>query len=415
MLKHRIAAIVPLLILTSSVLGEPLRRGYHPKVEVSGDTRLDWTFTLANQSLTTPPADWTPGYDSTAQSYELFVPQNYNPKRSYPLVLFISPGNQPGGWKAWQEVCQKEGVLFAGAYEAGNNCPMRKRLRIVMDVFDDVRRTYNTDPDRTYLSGFSGGARAACAIGFALPECIGGLVPICAGGDLRNETWLQHRAQDRLSIALVTGEKDFNRGEVERYKGPMWKELGIRSKVWVPDMGHSLPQGKTLNEVYAWLEEGAKDRADFARIDPTSRYPSDKAVSRENWSAAILSQGKKRMGDRKTFYSGLMLIQGAMARWPDLPAATEAEAILLKVQDGPSREWEKEDIAGQRRQLIARARALDSYASGPLPKQYDRMRSGMINEAIKLWQTVIKDGQDLSAVEQAKRRLPALEQLAKGE
>lgn len=411
MTSRQITAILPLLMFAAAALGEPLLKGYHPKVSVSGDTRLDWTFTLANQSLTKVPADWTPGYDATAQAYELFVPPNYNPKRSYPLVVFISPGNKAAGWNAWKQVCQKEGILFVGAHEAGNNSSMRKRLRIVLDVFDDVRRKYNTDPDRTYLSGFSGGGRAACAIAFALPECIGGVVPICAAGELRDETWLRQRVRDRLSIALVTGESDFNRGEVERFKGPMWKELGIRSKVWVPKNGHSLPKGNTLSEVYKWLEEGVKARADLARKDPSSRYPSDKALSREAWSSAMLAEGKKRMKDRKAYYSGLMLAQGIMVRWPDLPAAAEAKSILLKIQDGATREWEAQDIAGQRRQLIARARALDAYASGPLPKQYERMRPNMIKEVIRLWQTILKDGQDVDAVEQAGERLPELQKL----
>ncbi len=408
---RHITIMLTLLIIASTTLGKPLPKGYHSKVSVSDDTRLDWTFTLANQSLTEVPPDWTPNYEAMAQSYELFVPSNYNSKRSYPLVVFISPGNKAGGWKAWKQVCEKEGILYAGAHNAGNNSSMRKRLRIVLDVLDDVRRNYNTDPDRTYLSGFSGGGRAACAIAFALPECFGGVVPICAAGELRDETWLRQRVQDRLSIALVTGESDFNRGEVERFKGPMWSELGIRCKVWVPQMGHSLPPGNTLGEVYQWLEEGAKSRADFARRDSSSRYPSNKALSREAWSAAMLSEGKKRRNDRKTFYSGLMLTQGVMVRWPDLPAAAEAKSLLLKIQDSNNRAWELDDIAEQRRFLIARARALDAYASGPLPKQYDRMRPNMIKEAIGLWKRVIQDGQNKEAVQLAKQRLSVLEKL----
>ena len=39
----------------------------------------------------------------------------------------------------------------------------------------------------------------AGAIAFALPEHFGGLVPVCATGDFREEDWLKHRMIDRLS------------------------------------------------------------------------------------------------------------------------------------------------------------------------------------------------------------------------
>src|SRR5262249_25455661 len=153
------------------------------------------------------------------QTYELFVPAAKD-KKPLPLILFVSPNNDASGWKSFESVCKQQGILFAGAHGAGNNCPGQKRVRIILDVLDDVRRNYPVDPDRTYVPGFSGGGRIACAIVFALPELFGGAMPICASGDLREETWLRHRVQDRLSVALLTGQTDFNRGEVERLRGP---------------------------------------------------------------------------------------------------------------------------------------------------------------------------------------------------
>src|SRR5208283_2723112 len=195
-------------------------KGYQAKVKVGAPTRIDWIFAVSNRSLASPQDGWLPkDYDSTRQQYELFVPPNYNPKQSYPVILFISPGNGPAGWKEWEPVCKQQGVIFASPYEAGNNTqPPQKRYRIVLDVLDDVRRNYNTDPDRTYISGFSGGGRVAGGIAFALPEHFGGVVPVCATGDFRDEDCLKQRMIERLSVALATGEKDFNRGECERFK-----------------------------------------------------------------------------------------------------------------------------------------------------------------------------------------------------
>src|SRR5262249_5944920 len=155
------------------------------------------------------------------QEYLLFVPPNYNAKQSYPVVLFISPGNDAGGWKEWEPVCKKENIIFAAPYGAGNGVAGKRRARIALDVLDDLRRNYNVDADRTSITGSSGGGRIACAVGFALPEYFGGVLPVCAAGELREEPWLRLRCIDRLSVGFLTGDNDFNRGECERFRGPM--------------------------------------------------------------------------------------------------------------------------------------------------------------------------------------------------
>src|SRR5262249_52291162 len=144
------------------------------------------------------------------------------------LVAFISPGDDPLGWRPWQKACEKAGALFCAPYGAGNNCPAGQRTRLVLDVLDDVRRHYRIDPDQTYLSGFSGGRRMACTIGFARPESSGGVVAVCGPTPLPRLDALRPRVRARLSVAFVTGESDFNRRESEVLMSPLFTELGIR-------------------------------------------------------------------------------------------------------------------------------------------------------------------------------------------
>src|SRR4051794_22436510 len=180
MKKHLFTAFCLAMGLTAAHAAPP--DGYQPKVTVSAPTRLDWTFAVATQSLADPPADWLKDYDSAKQQYELYVPPKRDPKTPLPVIIFVSPGNEPMGWKAFEPVCKDLGFVFAGPRDAGNDCPTKRRVRIVLDVLDDVRRNYPTDPDRTYVAGFSGGGRIACALAFALPEYFGGALPICASG-----------------------------------------------------------------------------------------------------------------------------------------------------------------------------------------------------------------------------------------
>lgn len=388
--------------------------GYEKEVRVSAPTRLDWVFAVANQSVVNPPVDWLRGYESTSQRYEFFEPETpRGAKTGRPLVLFISASDNPVGWANLEAVCKQKGLLFASPFEAGNNTPLPRRVRIVLDVLDDIRRKHVVDPDRTYLAGFSGGGRVACGIAFALPELFGGVMPVCAGGDLRDEPWLRHRLIDRLSVAFVTGTDDFNRGEVERFRGGMFRDIGVRTKVTVvPRLGHGIPDATVFSSVIDWLDAAEADRRKLADRHPASRIASGAAPSRDEWAKALLAEAQSRLKNRKSEHSGLMQLQGVMNRWPDLDAAAEAKKILLDYEQRPDRGWEADDVAEQRRFLIARARSLDAYASGDLPPQYAGQRPDMLAAAIKLWELVVEDGQDKSAVAEAKRRLPVLKTLA---
>ena len=386
--------------------------GYQKESTVSEPTRLDWTFVVSNQSVVEPPADWLRDYDSRQQRYERFVPAPKGKSETLPLIIFISAGDSPAGWGPLETVCKQKGIAFASPYGAGNNVPMPRRVRIILDVLDDLRRQARIDPDRTYIAGFSGGGRVACQIAFGLPELFGGVMPVCAGGDLREEPWLRHRAIERLSVAFLTGTGDFNLGEVERFRGPMLTEMGVRTKVTVVQkMGHAIPEAKTMQTTIEWLDAGAADRRKLAQRYSASHIPGDQAPSREDWAKALLEEGEARIKNRETMFSGLMQLQGVMTRWPDLASANKAKQILLEFEGRAQKPWEDDDVAEQRKFLIARVRALDAYATGKLPDQYAKQRPEMAKAAIELWEIVIQEGGDAKAAAEAKRRIPVLKKL----
>ncbi len=405
-----VCALLATLSMPACAADTPL--GHSPEVSVSAATRLDWVYALANQSPAEPPATLLNNYQSTQQAFELFVPEQYSPDKSWPVILFVSPDNRGTGFQAWRRVCSREQIIFASPHAAGNNTPMPTRIRIVMDVLDDLRRRYNVDPDRTYIGGFSGGGRVACSIAFALPEYFGGVLPVCAGGELREESSLRRRVIDRLSVAHLTGESDFNRGECERLHQTELSGVGVRCRTWVaPELGHAIPNADILAEAFEWLEAGLPDRRALAKRWPASSLKDP--VSREDWAALLLQEGRQRLQRRDTFHSGLMQIKSVYVRWNDLPTAKLASDILTKAEQDPDQSWQTDDVNEQRRFLIARARAVDAYGSGPLPKQYEKQREAMLTAAMQLWELVLQDGQDKGAVTEAKRRIPQLKTLLK--
>src|SRR5919201_5124409 len=177
--------------------------GAQAEVAVRQGTRLDWEFVASGFG---PEAGKVSvAYDPRKQRYQLFVPAAYRAKETWPLVVFVSPGDDPPGWRYWRKVCEEKGALFCAAYGAGNDCPPGQRVRIILDVVDDVRRNYRVDPDRTYLPGLGGGSRLACTLAFALPEYFGGVAAVDGVAPLNELAYLRWRVQDRLSGGPVAG------------------------------------------------------------------------------------------------------------------------------------------------------------------------------------------------------------------
>jgi hypothetical protein len=346
-------------------------------VAVAEPTRLDWRFAAEgfSRAAAKVPAD----YDSRKQRYLLYVPPSYKADKTWPLIVFISPGDTPAGWPSWKKVCEERGLLFCSPYGAGNGCPVGKRCRIVLDALDDVRRHYSVDPDRTYLGGLSGGGRMACTIGYALPEYFGGVVPVCGTNPPTALASLRHRLQDRLSAALVTGEKDFNRKENEEYMGPYLKELGVRSRVWVvPGMGHAMPGPDVLAAVYAWLEEDLPRRRADAEAHPDLAVKADQTPTPAQQAERQLAAAEADLKQQGRVWRGVALLQGVLARWPKNEASARARKRLLEVREDEKllERVAEQGGADERHFLRAQARALERF--------------GATAKALEAWRLLLK-------------------------
>jgi hypothetical protein len=387
---------VSLLLLLSTTCLPTLHAQTAPRdVTVSEATRLDWEFAVHGFG---PGAAKLPkGYDSPKQRYQLYVPAAPKKPDAWPLVLFISPGDKPAGLASWKAVCDKEGVLFCSPYAAGNAVPAGPRTRIILDVLDDVRRQFPVDPDQTYLTGFSGGGRMACAIGFALPECFGGIAPVCGTNPLSKLAYLRHRAEERLSLAFITGEKDFNRKENEDFMHPWMKEVGVRSKLWiVPKMGHEVPTDKVMADVYAYLKEDLKRRRDDARRFPGLTLPDVKDLAPARLAGRFLEEGLRQVDDPKRTWRGVALLQGISGRWPKSDAAAKARAKLAEVlkDEGILERIADQGDKDERLSLTAQAKAFERF--------------GQIPQALQAWQLLAESQPGSAAAKEAEDNIRRL-------
>jgi dienelactone hydrolase len=345
--------------------------------KVAAPTRLDWQFA----SRVGPAAAKVPAnYDSAKQRYQLFVPKGARKDKASALVLFISAGDSPQGWKNWQKLCEQEGAFFASPYGAGNGTPVPQRTRIILDVLDDVRRHFAIDPDQTYLTGFSGGGRMACAIGFALPEYFGGVIPLCGINAITGPTYLRHRIEDRLSVAFVTGEKDFNRKENEDVMAPWFQEIGIRSKLWVvPKMGHAIPPASVVSEVHAWLAEDLKRRRDDRKAHPQLAVAADEGPSAKEQAKRHVEAAVAEIKEPIRTWRGVALLQGVTQRWGTSESAKEARGLLKEVLNSKKlvERISDQGSADELKSLPAQAKAME--------------RLGQTAKAIEAWELLAKN------------------------
>jgi hypothetical protein len=365
----------------------PLPPGYHPDVKVLAPGRLDWTYVVSDVSYDPEVLAANAAYLSTRQSYEFFAPPPRVPVRPYPLILNISTSPRSGAWGYYGPTCQKHGVLFAGVHNAGNNVPDGRRARAVLDVLDDVRRRYPVDPDRTYIVGVSGAGHAAAQIAHALPELFGGVMAICGGWNLRLEPTARLRVGERLSEAVLTGETDFNRPELEREFFPILRHENIRSQLWVyPGMGHGSPGPAQLEAVFQWLEAGLPQRRLAGRVFPASRLLGTPTAA--EWSAAVVAEAGQRLSMPGGEESGLFLLQGVVNRWPTFPAAETARVLLAEFDQVSPVPWKDIYRTERLRFRYLQAKQFDGILNSAPPAGYPVPRTNLVRISVSLWQDI---------------------------
>jgi hypothetical protein len=210
-----------------------------------------------------------------------------------------------------------------------------------------------------------------------MPEIFAGIIPVCGTNPPGSLAYLRHRLVDRVSVAFVTGEQDFNRRENEVWMAPYLKELEVRSRLWIaPGMGHDIPGPALLNDVVAWLAADVKRRREDARDRPLLNFKADEALRDEALANRLFEAAQQEFKQKQRVWRGVAIVHGVSSRWPKSEAAVKSKDLLEKIaaDERLLEELSPLRLDDDRRSFGAQARGLERF--------------GMIPKAIEVWEAL---------------------------
>jgi len=171
--------------------------------------------------------------DDTEQPYGLYIPKNYNPAKKYPLVMMLhgagsnhrlslrrvfGKSNAPGETdvEVSRTFPQFKDVdyIVVSPYARGTMGYQGVAEKDVMDILADVRKRFNIDEDRTYLTGLSMGGGGTLWIGLTRPDIWAAIAPVCpappegtidlAPNTLNYPVWFHHGDKDQAVPVAVS-------------------------------------------------------------------------------------------------------------------------------------------------------------------------------------------------------------------
>ncbi len=189
-------------------------------------------------------------------SWRVYVPEGYDPEKPAGLLVYISPSSSGRIPPAWKGVMDEENMIYIAAGKSGNKVNPTRRMLFALMARIKAGETFELDPTRIYVSGFSGGGRMASYVSALFPQIFTGGLYIC-GVEYATLAEPTPAFLARRHVFL-TGQRDFNRDETKRRFGEMQADGAQAVHLMdIPNFEHELPRARHLREAISFLDTGA--------------------------------------------------------------------------------------------------------------------------------------------------------------
>ena len=189
-------------------------------------------------------------------TWKMYVPETYDPTIPAGLMVYISPSQK--GWmpRPWQSVIDDENLIWISANASGNEVVVAKRMIYAVLAPQIATASYRIDPDRVYLSGFSGGGKVSGMVAINFANIFRGAIYICGA-----EYWSEDRPQmfsyvEKNRYVFLTGTEDFNRDLTYKiYRKYQSAGLVNVDLINVPRMTHQNPSTRYFLKAINFLDQ----------------------------------------------------------------------------------------------------------------------------------------------------------------
>jgi len=185
----------------------------------------------------------------SSQSYALYLPGGYSPQKKWPILFAFDPGGKGDiPLKHFKDAAEKYNYLVIGSNNAKNG-PWEPIIRAMLAVYSDAQLRFSIDKTRIFVTGFSGGSRAASLFSQVIQKPVVGIIGCGAGIATHMKPW----DIEPSAYCGIVGTMDFNYREMERLESQFEKQDIIHRILIFPGR-HTWPPPEICTLAIEWME-----------------------------------------------------------------------------------------------------------------------------------------------------------------
>lgn len=226
--------------------------------------------------------------DDTDQPYSVYIPEDFDESKSYPLVVFlhgawsnhrlgmrrlfgvgnsqgydfIKPGNVPfendvEATRYWPEF-RAVGYIAAAPLARGTAGYQGIPEQDVYDMIDDLKARFRIDEDRIYLTGLSMGGGGTLWLGLTRPDIWAAIAPVCPAPP--DGTLGLAGNAGNLPVHLFIGDKDFLFQTAQEWKAKLGTTAQRLDYAEYPGVGHNSWEWAYKDAfIFEWFSQFKRD------------------------------------------------------------------------------------------------------------------------------------------------------------